>query len=166
MFKNNLILFLPWLIFNKHLLQFWSRFIKVYVHSFFPHFQAYLWGCYGRQHQKLHWSQDRQHSTAFFSLTQLWHHRRLPDWWVWFPLDEFMLTIPDKFHFFQLLGGDIENKLLHHFPRDAVEADCPAVALLLLLAFSEDWSDISFPPVPTHISQSSWTFKSWQRGAW
>jgi len=35
-----------------------------------------------------------------------------------------------------LLGDDIQNKLLHHLPREEDEADWPVVSQLLFLALS------------------------------
>lgn len=43
-----------------------------------------------------------------------------------------MLTTPDKFIFFYLLGGDIQNKLFHHLPRNGCEADWSVVSQVLL----------------------------------
>ena len=44
-----------------------------------------------------------------------------------------MLTAPEKFLFFHLLGDDIQNMLFYHLPRDGDEADWPIVAWIILL---------------------------------
>jgi len=52
-----------------------------------------------------------------------------------------MLTTPDNLLFLHLLYDDLQDELLHHFPRDGDEADRPVVSWILLLALFEDWSD-------------------------
>ena len=61
-----------------------------------------------------------------------------------------MLTIPDNLVFFNLLGDDIQNKLLHHLSRDRGEAGWSIVSWLLLLALL----DSGFPPVLRHFFNS------------
>lgn len=45
------------------------------------------------------------------------------------------------------------NKLFHHFLRDGSVADWPVDSWLLLLGFSEEWSDVGFSPVLRHLFQ-------------
>ena len=68
------------------------------------------------------------------------------------PLGEPMLTPPNILLLFQLLGDGIHNRLFHHLPRDRGETDWPGVSHILLLALSEDWTDIGYPPVFGHLS--------------
>ena len=77
---------------------------------------------------------------------------------AWFPFGESMLTAPGKLIFFHLLGDDIQNKLFYHLPGDNVEVNWP-VDSSFLLHFFEDWSDIGFPPVFSHPSNSPWSLK-------
>lgn len=48
------------------------------------------------------------------------------------------LTTPDHPLFFPMLGGGIQNDLLHHFSRDGGDADCFLVVPLVLLSLFED----------------------------
>lgn len=63
-----------------------------------------------------------------------------------YQVSEAMLTIPDNLLFFDFLGDDIRNKLLHYLPRDRGKAGWSVVSWLLLLALL----DIGFPPVLRH----------------
>lgn len=45
----------------------------------------------------------------------------------------------------------------HHLPRDAGEAEWPAVAQVLLLVLFEVWSDNGFPPVFKNFSCTLWS---------
>ena len=70
------------------------------------------------------------------------------------PLGEPMLTPPHILLLFHLLGDGIHNRLFHHLPRDRGDTDSPGVSHILLLALSEDRSDIGYPPVLGHLSCS------------
>jgi len=53
-----------------------------------------------------------------------------------------------------LLEDDMKNKLFHHLPRNAGEADWPIVAWIFLLVIFEDWGDIDYPPAFRYLSHS------------
>ena len=57
-----------------------------------------------------------------------------------------MLATLDDLLLFQLLGDGTQNKLFHHIFRVGGKADWAVVSWILLLALSEDWSDIGYPP--------------------
>lgn len=53
-----------------------------------------------------------------------------------------------------MLGGDIQNDLLHHLSKDGGEADWSVISYVLLLALFEDGSNIDFSPLIEHLFSS------------
>jgi len=81
---------------------------------------------------------------------------------AWLSFHKPMMPLPSHLLVLYMFGNDLQDYLLHHFPRDQSGADQPVV-LWILLALPEDTSDNSFLPVLRNLPQSPWPFKDYQQ---